>query len=326
MALLEVKNFNVTYKLKDREVYAVQDASLEVEEQDAIGIVGESGSGKSTMAMGLLRLLPENITHVEGEALFEGKDLLTLDKEELAKVRWNEIAVVFQKSMNALSPVHKIGKQLEDVYLIHRPKTPKNEIKERIYELFRIVNLSDRVYELYPHELSGGMMQRISIALSLIFNPKLLVMDEATTALDVVTQSQILREIMELQKKLNLTRLMITHDVSVVSSTCNKVVVMYAGRIMEMGYVTDVLVHPKHPYTQGLLKSFPSFNGAKSDLRGIPGALPDLSVRPTGCVFAPRCPYATDQCRNSLPELVAVGEEKQKWQVACHLVGGESNE
>lgn len=231
MALLEVKNFNVTYKLKDKEVYAVQDAFLEVEEQDAIGIVGESGSGKSTLAMGILRLLPEKITQVDGEAIFEGKDLLTLSKEELSKVRWNDISVVFQKSMNALSPVHKIGKQLEDVYLIHRPKTSKSEIKKRIFELFRIVNLSDRVYELYPHELSGGMMQRISIALSLIFNPKLLVMDEATTALDVVTQSQILREIMLLQERLNLTRLMITHDVSVVSSTCNKVVVMYAEEL-----------------------------------------------------------------------------------------------
>lgn len=325
MALLEIKDFNVTYKMKDKEVYAVQDASLEVEEQDAIGIVGESGSGKSTMAMGILRLLPKT-AQVEGEALFEGRDLLTMSVDELSKVRWNEIAVVFQKSMNALSPVHKIGKQLEDVYLIHRPGTPKKEIKDRIYELFRIVNLSDRVYELYPHELSGGMMQRISIALSLIMNPKLLVMDEATTALDVVTQSQILREIMQLQNKLKLTRLMITHDVSVVSSTCNKVVVMYAGRIMEKGYVTDVLVNPKHPYTQGLLKSFPSFHGEKTDLRGIPGSLPDLSVRPEGCVFAPRCPYATEKCRAELPQLVTVGEESQKWQVACHLIGGESDE
>lgn len=322
MALLEIKDFNVTYKMKDKEVYAVQNASLELDPQDAVGIVGESGSGKSTLAMGILRLLPKT-AETAGEALFEGNDLMQMSVEELSKVRWNEIAVVFQKSMNALSPVHKIGKQMEDVYLIHKLGTPKKEIKDRIYELFRIVNLSDRVYELYPHELSGGMMQRISIALSLIMNPKLLVMDEATTALDVVTQSQILREIMQLQDQLHLTRLMITHDVSVVSSTCNKVVVMYAGRIMETGSVVDVLVNPKHPYTQGLLKSFPSFHGAKTDLRGIPGSLPDLSVRPTGCVFAPRCPHATDKCRNELPQLKAVGDETQKWQVACHLVGGE---
>ena len=324
MALLEIKNFNVTYKMKEKEVYAVQDACLELEPQDAIGIVGESGSGKSTLAMGILRLLPKT-AQTSGEALFEGNDLMQMPAEELSKVRWNEIAVVFQKSMNALSPVHKIGKQMEDVYLIHKPGTPKKEIRDRIYELFRVVNLSDRVYELYPHELSGGMMQRISIALSLIMNPKLLVMDEATTALDVVTQSQILREIMQLQNQLHLTRLMITHDVSVVSSTCNKVVVMYAGRIMEKGYVVDVLVNPRHPYTQGLLKSFPSFHGEKTDLRGIPGSLPDLSVRPAGCVFAPRCPYATDKCRTQLPQLKDSGGKTQKWQVACHLVGGEEN-
>ena len=212
---------------------------------------------------------------------------------------------------------------MEDIYKIHQPKATKEEVRERIYELFRVVNLNERVYNLFPHELSGGMMQRISIALSLLLNPKLLVMDEATTALDVVTQSQILREIMALQDRFKLTRLMITHDVSVVSSTCNKVVVMYAGRIMEKGNVVDVLVNPKHPYTQGLLKSFPSFHGEKTDLRGIPGSLPDLSVRPTGCVFAPRCPYATDKCRESLPQLVSVGDAEQKWQVACHLVGGE---
>ncbi len=320
MALLEIKNLNITYKMKDKSVYAVQDADITLESQDAVGIVGESGSGKSTLAMGVLRLLPKTAV-TEGEALFEGKNLLTLSQDELSKVRWNEISVVFQKSMNALSPVHKIGKQMEDVYLIHRPKASKQEIRERIYELFRIVNLSERVYELYPHELSGGMMQRISIALSLILNPKLLVLDEATTALDVVTQSQILREIMQLQEKFHLTRLMITHDVSVVASTCNKVVVMYAGRIMEKGHVEDVLVNPKHPYTQGLLKSFPSFHGEKTDLRGIPGSLPDLSVRPEGCVFAPRCPYATDECRNKMPELKAAGDGKHEWQVACHRNG-----
>lgn len=322
MALLELKNMNITYKVGKKRVYAVQDACMEIEEQDAIGIVGESGSGKSTLAMGVLRLLSPRLADIEGEALFEGRDLLKLSEDELSTLRWKEIAVVFQKSMNALSPVHKVGAQMEDVYRIHDPKSSPEEVRQRIYELFRIVNLSDRVYELYPHELSGGMMQRVSIALSLLFSPKLLVLDEATTALDVVTQGQILSEIMALQEKMKLTRMMITHDVSVVSSTCNKVAVMYAGRMMEVGYVTDVLVNPKHPYTQGLLRSFPSFTGSKSDLRGIPGSLPDLSVKPTGCVFAPRCPYATEKCRSQLPELKTVGN---KWQAACHLAGGENN-
>ena len=206
--------------------------------------------------------------------------------------------------MNALSPVHKIGKQMEDVYLIHKPGTPKKEIRDRIYELFRVVNLSDRVYELYPHELSGGMMQRISIALSLIMNPKLLVMDEATTALDVVTQNQILREIMQLQNQLHLTRLMITHDVSVVSSTCNKVVVMYAGRIMEKGYVVDVLVNPRHPYTQGLLKSFPSFHGEKTDLRGIPGSF--------GTARRVRVRPPLPLCDGQMPDTAAAAERRRR--------------
>ena len=222
--------------------------------------------------------------------------------------------------MNALSPVHKVGKQMEDVYRIHEPKANREEIRQRVYDLFKIVNLSDRVYELYPHELSGGMMQRVSIALSLLHNPKLLVLDEATTALDVVTQSQILQEIMNLEQNMNLTRIMITHDVSVVASTCKKIAVMYAGCLMETGLVKDVLVNPKHPYTQGLLKSFPSFKGAKNDLRGIPGSLPDLSQEIKGCVFADRCPYADERCRAEKPALRVIDG---CWKVACHKAGGE---
>ena len=320
MALLDLKHINITYHVGPKNVYAVQDANLAIEPQDAVGIVGESGSGKSTLAMGILQLLPDRVTTMEGEAIFEGVDLLKLSREELNKRRWTDISVVFQKSMNALSPVHRIGKQMEDVYRIHRPQADKNEAQSRVIEMLKVVNLPERVYRSFPHELSGGMMQRVSIALSLLFNPKLLVLDEATTALDVVTQGQILKEIMALQDQFNLTRIMITHDVSVVASTCNKIAVMYAGRMLEMGYVKDVLVKPKHPYTQGLLKSFPSFTGAKEELRGIPGALPDLSVYPTGCVFAPRCPYATEKCRGELPAMQSVGE---CWHAACHMLGGE---
>lgn len=320
MSLLELKNVNVNYVLKDKKIFACQHVSLEIEERDSIGIVGESGSGKSTLANAILRLLPKRITAVDGEILFEGKDLLKMNNNELNDLRWKEISVVFQKSMNALSPVHKVGKQIEDVYRIHEPKATKEEIRTRVYDLFKIVNLSDRVYELYPHELSGGMMQRVSIALALLHNPKLLVLDEATTALDVVTQSQILHEIMNLEQSMNLTRIMITHDVSVVASTCKKVAVMYAGCMMETGLVEDVLINPKHPYTQGLLKSFPSFKGEKNDLRGIPGSLPDLSKEIQGCVFAERCPYADDHCREVKPEFKTV---EGCWKVACHKAGGQ---
>ena len=322
MALLELKNVNVRYIMKDKKVHACQHVSLEIEEQDSIGIVGESGSGKSTLASAVLRLLPHRITQVDGEILYNGKDLLKLTKDEMDALRWTDLSIVFQKSMSALSPVHKVGAQMEDVYRVHFPNADKNEIKQRVYDLFKVVNLSDRVYELYPHELSGGRMQRVSIALSLLHNPRLLVLDEATTALDVVTQSQILREIMSLEQNLNVTRIMITHDVSVVASTCKKIAVMYAGRLMESGETKDVLVNPQHPYTQGLLKSFPSFKGAKNDLRGIPGSLPDLSQEIPGCVFAPRCPFATEKCRTVEPELKTVNE-KGNWKVACHKVGGE---
>ena len=322
MALLELKNVNVRYIMKDKKVHACQHVSLEIEEQDSIGIVGESGSGKSTLASAVLRLLPHRITQVDSEILYNGKDLLKLTKDEMDALRWTDLSIVFQKSMSALSPVHKVGAQMEDVYRVHFPNADKNEIKQRVYDLFKVVNLSDRVYELYPHELSGGMMQRVSIALSLLHNPRLLVLDEATTALDVVTQSQILREIMSLEQNLNVTRIMITHDVSVVASTCKKIAVMYAGRLMESGETKDVLVNPQHPYTQGLLKSFPSFKGAKNDLRGIPGSLPDLSQDIPGCVFAPRCPFATEKCRTVEPELKTINE-KGNWKVACHKVGGE---
>lgn len=324
MSLLELKNVNINYKTPLKTVYAVQDASLTVEEQESIGIVGESGSGKSTLAMGILRLLPDNIIEVSGEALMDGRDLLSMEEKELQEVRWKEVSVVFQKSMNALSPVHKIGAQMEDIYRVHYPNEDKQVIKDRIMELLNLVNLSDRVYYSYPHELSGGMMQRVAIALALIFEPKLLIMDEATTALDVVTQTQILNEIIELEKKMKIARIMITHDMSVVSSTCKKVVVMYAGRIMEHGLVEDVLVNPQHPYTQGLMRSFPSFTGEKTNLRGIEGNLPDMSIMPTCCVFADRCPYADDRCKSEIPELLDKGPE---WKVACFRAeGGEANE
>ena len=325
MSLLEVKNVNISYHTNDKTVYAVQDVSLTVNEEESVGIVGESGSGKSTLAMGILRLLPENIIEVSGEAFLEGEDIFKMSVEELQEVRWAKMAVVFQKAMNALSPVHRIGKQMEDIYRVHYPDTPKEEIKDRVYSLLKLVNLSERVYMSYPHELSGGMMQRVAIALALIFQPKLLIMDEATTALDVVTQTQILNEIIELEKTMKIARIMITHDMSVVASTCKKVVVMYAGRVMEEGKVEDVLVDPQHPYTQGLMNSFPSFTGEKKNLKGIEGNLPDMSIYPTGCVFADRCPFASDRCHKEIPQLK---DYKEGWKVACFLKeeGGKTNE
>ena len=231
------------------------------------------------------------------------------------KLLWRRIAIVFQKSMNSLSPVHRIGSQFEDIYRVHEPHASKAQIHQRALELFNLVNLPERVYTLYPHELSGGMMQRLSIVLSLMFNPDLLIMDEATTALDVVTQGQILREIMKLEQGMNLTRVMITHDLSVVTSSCGKIMVLYAGQMMEFGTVDQVVRTCLHPYTEGLIRSFPSLYGEKRALRGIPGTLPDLTNPPQGCVFAPRCPYASDRCLSERPN---IAEYAPGHFAACH--------
>lgn len=253
--ILELKDVNVTYKTATENVHAVKNANFTINERDGLGIVGESGSGKSTLAMGILRLLPKN-AEVTGEINYKGVNLLELDKKTLDELRWKEIAVVFQKSMNSLSPVHKVGMQLEDVYRLHGDIKDPQAIKEHIVETLKVVNLPDRVYNSYPYELSGGMMQRVSIALSLICDSNLLIFDEATTALDVVVQKQILNEIMDLEEKFDITRIMITHDISVVAATCNKVIVMKDGEIVEAGLVEDVLLNPQHDYTKELLHSF----------------------------------------------------------------------
>ena len=322
MSLLEIRNVNITYKLPDKCIYAVQDVNLDLNEKESVGIVGESGSGKSTLAMGLLRLLPGKSTTLSGTAKLNGENIFTMSEDRLDEMRWIKMSVVFQKAMNAMSPVHRIGDQMLDIYRVHYPRATKEEIKNKIITLLKMVNLNERVYSAYPHELSGGMMQRVAIALSLLFSPDILIMDEATTALDVVTQSQILNEIMDLEKNMNIARIMITHDVSVVATTCKRVVVMYAGRIMETGDVKDVLVHPRHPYTDGLLKSFPSFTGKRDTLRGIPGNLPDLSQKQKGCVFADRCPFVKTKCREEIPMMK---NYSATWQAACHYAPGGNN-
>lgn len=316
MKILDIKNLNVIYTSNKKEVLAVDNVSFSINRGDSLGIVGESGSGKSTLAMAILRLLPLKTAKVTGNVNFMGQDILTLSVEEFNKLRWKEISVVFQKSMNALSPIHKIGEQMEDIYRVHDDKATKEQIKSRVLYLFKLVNLSDRVYNLYPHELSGGMLQRTSIALSLLHEPPLVILDEATTALDVVTQGQILTEIKKLEREIEMTRIMITHDMSVVASSCEKVAVMYAGRMMEMGDVKDVMSCPAHPYTQGLIKAFPSLKGVKGNLKGIPGSLPNLTERFNGCIFAPRCQKAQDICRTKRPEYKEI---KDGHAVACHF-------
>ena len=323
MSLLALKNVSVTYKNNGTPVYAVRDVSFDIQKGKSVGVVGESGSGKSTLMHAVLKILNPSTSTVDGQVLIEGRDILTMTEQELSKTRWQDVAVVFQKSMNALSPVHRIGAFMADIYRVHRPQASKKEAMDRVVELLEMVSLPARTAKMYPHELSGGMMQRISIALSLMFSPKLLILDEATTALDVVTQTQILSEIKELEKKLDLTRVMVTHDMSVVASTCDEVAILYAGKLVEHGPVMTVLVTPSHPYTRCLLESFPDMvieSGA--DLKSIPGSLPDMRCPPEGCVFAPRCPDATEICHKTPPAVTMLGE---RHSASCHLLKGGVN-
>lgn len=317
-SLLTLDNLNVTYLNKKKRVYAAKNIQFTLNKGISLGIVGESGSGKSTLAMAILGLLPQSGAEVTGQALLNGQNLVGLSQSEYAKLRWKDIAAVFQKSMNALSPVHRISEQVEDIYRVHDKSASAAQIAERCQYLFSLVNLPARVYRLYPHELSGGMLQRVCIAISLLFNPKLLILDEATTALDVVTQGQILEEILEIEKEFDMARITITHDMSVVAESCQQVAIMYAGEIMEIGWTKDVLSKPKHPYTIGLLASFPSLKDECKILKSIPGFLPDLSRQSTGCIFAARCPQKMEICTRKKPTAVKLEDTT----TYCHLYGG----
>lgn len=325
--MLNINKLNLFYQTEDRPVWALRDLNLHLEAGKSYGIVGESGSGKTTLAMAILGLLPAS-AQVEGEIFFEGDNLLELPEESLRQLRWTKLAVVFQASMNSFSPVHRVSSSFEDIYLAHRPRASKREVAARAKDLFDLVNLDDWVYRAYPHELSGGMMQRVNIALSLMLEPDLLIMDEATTALDVLTEKQILEELLAIEQKVPLTRIMITHDVSVVASSCQEVLVMYAGCLLEQGPVDQVFDHPCHPYTEGLLSSFPDLNQRGQRLQGIPGSLPDLREEGHACPFADRCPHAQTLCYQEKPLLTPIAQDPQTsagclvdpgHYVACHF-------
>lgn len=256
--ILELKDYSLTYINKDTDclVNAVKNISFSIDAGDTLGIVGVSGSGKSSLAMGILGLSPEN-TVIKGKVLFENRDLSNMSESDLNRLRWIEMAVVFQKSMNSLSPVHKIRSHVEDIYRVHYPKASRKEIENRFMYLLELMILPKKVYDLYPHQLSGGMIQRVLIALSLIHQPKLLIMDEATTALDVIIQGQLWDEIADMSSKMNLTRIIITHDISVVATYCNKIAVIHAGELVEIGEAANILEKPQHPQTIALLQAYP---------------------------------------------------------------------
>ncbi|MDI2585642.1 ABC transporter ATP-binding protein [Psychrobacillus sp. NEAU-3TGS] len=303
--LLEVKNLKVHFETENGTVTAVDDVSFSVKRGETVGVVGESGCGKSVTAESILRLLNEKHTNYEGNILFEEKDILKLSYSELQKVRGNDISMIFQDPMSSLNPVYTVGNQIVEALLLHQNLT-KKEAESKAVEMLKLtgIPLPEKRVNEYPHELSGGMRQRVMIAMALSCKPKLLIADEPTTALDVTTQSQILDLINELKDEFNMGTIMITHDLGVVAEVCTKVVVMYLGQVIEEASVESIFSSPLHPYTQGLLKSIPQIEGPRDEkLYVIEGKVPTLTQIPKGCRFAPRCEFATEICRDKMPQL-----------------------
>ena len=308
--LLEVENLSMHYDTLEGNVDAVKNISFTVNSGESFGLVGESGCGKTSVAMTLLQLQPENSVITQGSIKLDGKELIGLSENDLRKVRWDSISIVFQGAMNAWNPVIKIGEQIREAMREHYPENTKQENINKIIELFRMVGLDESITDRYPHELSGGMKQRAVIALALSCDPKVIIADEPTTALDVVIQDQILNEIKKVQDLLGLSLIYISHDIAVIAEMTDKIAVMYAGSIVEIGPTKDVFKIPKHSYTRALLDSTPSIRGEKKKLRSLDGEPPSLINEITGCSFSPRCPTPTEKCKNQSVEmnLIKVGE------------------
>ena len=294
---------------------AVDGVSFELHDGEALGIAGESGCGKTTTALSLLRLLPPNARVVEGSVKLFGIDLAQKSENALRRYRWREISVIFQGAMNALNPVQRVGDQVAEP-IVERLGLPKAEAKRRARELLEMVGIArDRAAD-YPHQLSGGMRQRAMIAMALACDPAIVIGDEPTTALDVMVQAQILELLERLREELGLSLILITHDLSVIAETCDRVMVMYAGRVAEEGPVRTIFSGPRHPYTQMLLAAIPNLDSDKRLLATIPGSPPDLRTPPPGCRFHPRCPMAMEVCREVVPPEVRYADGVR---VACHL-------
>lgn len=319
MALLEVHDLHTSFTTDDGLVRAVEGVSFSVDHGRVLGIVGESGCGKSVSMLSIMRLLSLRQSSTSGRVIFDGADLLKASTADMQKIRGKEIAMIFQDPMTSLNPVYRIGWQLAEAARIHDAGLSKADARKRAEEMLTAVAIPSPRERLasYPHELSGGMRQRVMIAMALINSPKLLIADEPTTAVDVTTQAQILELIRTLRSELGSAVVFITHDLGVVAELCDEVVVMYAGKVVERGSVRDVFHSPQHPYTWGLLGSLPGRNLRSKRLFSIAGSPPRLLDPPTGCRFARRCIHVMDRCHTDEPELVAARGDAQ--QVACHL-------
>ena len=304
--ILSVHDLTMHYTTRKGEVAAVDHVSFDLAKGQSLGLVGESGCGKTSIAFSLMRLLPENGLIKDGYIMIDGKDIVAMDYDELLKFRWNKIAMVFQAAMNALNPVYTVGQQITEAMELHLGNISLTQTRERIAGLFELVGLDPVLMDRYPHEFSGGMRQRAVIAMALSCSPDIIIADEPTTALDVIVQDRILKQIRTLQKELNMAMIYISHDIAVIAEVSDRIGVMYAGCMAELADSVDVFEHPMHPYTYALMGAFPSIKGKKRELKTLPGEPPDLLSPPTGCRFHPRCPYATDVCQEKQPEFKSV--------------------
>lgn len=318
MAILDVQNLKMYFETLRGHVQAVDDISFKMNKGDALGLAGESGCGKTSAALTILRLLPWNGSVVGGGVFFDGVNILEMSPEKFRdEFRWKRISVIFQGAMNALHPTMRIGTQISEPIISHEGVT-KEEAYNRAARLLDLVGIGASRIDRFPHELSGGMKQRTVTAMALACNPELVVADEPITALDVIVAAQVMRVMAELQKKLNLSMVFISHDLSMLAETCNKIAIMYAGKIVELGDVVAIYKEPLHPYTERLIGAFPSVIGEKKELAAIRGFPPDLLHPPSGCRFHPRCPYAMPLCKSIEPSLIET--DNSGHSVACHLV------
>jgi peptide/nickel transport system ATP-binding protein len=312
---LKVEDLKVYYWTDRGPIKAVDGINLEVKKRERFGIVGESGCGKSTTAMSLLRLIKPPGAIENGRIVLDGTDILKLDDEEMRSVRWSRISLIPQGSMNSLNPVIKIGSQITDAVTAHEGSGGRADAKAKIIELLGMVGLPARVYSMYPHELSGGMKQRVCIAMAIVLQPQVIIADEPTSALDVVVQRVVTQTLIKVQERLGASLIIIGHDMGLLAQLVDRLAVMYAGKVAEVSSAEDIYKDPLHPYTQLLIGSIPSVK-EKKRLEGIPGLPPTLLEPPSGCIFHPRCPHAMAQCSKEVPEY---REVKPGRMVACHL-------